>query len=137
MFEGVSDRYNKAGKNLKVSLSIINGQILIKTKLDAYRINNRQLRIDGVPRTILEYLINDRPGEIISSQELRNNLKVPVPNDLREMIRRTGVVGFTRTLFIPVFEKDSLKLYTEIILPNDDVQFLIYELENSTARKMK
>lgn len=121
--------YEDLGSEIEMELSIIDGYIFIDTPLDQFSINDIQLRFDGVPRNIMEYLINNRPSEIITIEELRNNAKIPTSQDLRQIIRKIGFKGFTRCFFIPVFEKDALMVNSKIKLSQAEAQLVIEQFD--------
>ena len=114
--------------DVEMELTIFGGHVFIDTVLDRFEINEIALRIDGNPRLVMEYLIQDRPGEIVSIDEIRNEGKIPTSQNLQQLIRKVGFKGFTRDTFIPVFEKDRLKVVSKIRLSIADARLIINEL---------
>jgi len=114
--------------DVEMELTIFGGHVFIDTVLDRFEINEIALRIDGNPRLIMEYLIQDRPAEIVSIDEIRNEGKIPTSQNLQQLIRKVGFKGFTRDTFIPVFEKDRLKVVSKIRLSIADARLIINEL---------
>lgn len=114
--------------DVEMELTIFDGHVFIDTVLDRFEINEIALRMDGNPRLIMEYLIQDRPGEIVSIDEIRSDGKIPTSQNLRQLIRKIGFKGFTRDTFIPVFEKDKLKVVSKVRLSIADAWLIINEL---------
>lgn len=114
--------------DVEMELTIFGGHVFIDTVLDRFEINEIALRMDGNPRLVMEYLIQDRPGEIVSIDEIRSEGKIPTSQNLQQLIRKIGFRGYTRDTFIPVFEKDKLKVLSKIRLSIADARLIIDEL---------
>lgn len=127
-----SDEYDYEDlDDVEMELTIFGGHIFIDTVLDRFdrfEINEIALRMDGNPRLIMEFLIQERPGEIVSIDEIRSDGKIPTSQNLQQLIRKIGFRGLTRDTFIPVFEKDKLKVVSKIRLSVADARLIINEL---------
>jgi hypothetical protein len=121
--------YEDLGGEVEMELSIFGGFLYIDTPLDRFEINPAELRIDGVPRTVMEYLINERPGERTTIEDIRNGAKIPTSQNLQQMVRKVGFKSSVRDVFIPIFEKDALMVRTHITLPLANARLLIEQLE--------
>lgn len=114
--------------DVEMELSIHDGYLFIDTALDRFEINEIALRYDGNPRLIMKYLIQERPDEMVSIDEIRNEGKIPTSQNLQQLIRKIGFRGFTRDTFVPVFEKDRLKVVSKVKLSVADARLIIDEL---------
>ena len=121
--------YEDLGDEIEMELGILGGFVFIDTPLERLEVNITELRTDGVPRAIMEYLINERPGEVVSISEIRDKAKIPTSQNLQQLIRKMGFKGYTRSIFIPIFRKDEIKVLVNVKLPLLDARLVLDELE--------
>ncbi len=123
-----TDLHKKLRKNVQFRLEIVDGFLYIQTPIERYRVNDRQLRYDGVRRNIMEYLINTKPGCDVTINEIRETAKIPTSQDLRRLAWHVGLTNVLRYMFIPTLKKDLINVATNITVPKHQAVFIIEEL---------
>ena len=124
------------GNDIEMRLSIADGFIFVDTRKDRFKINDTKLRIDGVPRELMEYLINVSPGKTMKIEKLRHEAKIAVPNDLKRLVIRIGFTGSLRCLFVPICKKDEICVTPSIQIPKEHFTLILDEFKNKLLHNL-
>jgi len=119
--------YEDLGDAIEIKLHMIGGWIYIDTPIERKTVNSTELRYDGVPRGILTYVINEHPNEDVSTSDLKK-AKLSTSRDLRQVAIKAGIKGYVKDLFMPVCNKDSIKIVKTVKLKASEAEALIDSL---------
>lgn len=119
--------YRDLGDSIKVELIIIGGWIYIDTPIERKTVNDTQLRYDGAPRNILDFIINKHPNEVVTIFHLIE-AKLSTSRDLRQVAIKANIKGYLRDLFMPICDKNQIKIINKITLRPAEAEALIESL---------
>ena len=119
--------YEDLGDAIEIKLHMIGGWIYIDTPIERKTVNDTELRYDGTPRNILNYVINEHPNEDITILDLIE-AKLSTSRDLRQVAIKAGIKGYAKDLFMPVCDKQNIKIINKRTLNSAEAEALINSL---------
>lgn len=119
--------YEDFDEPIAISLKMVGGWIYIETPIERKTVNSSELRYDGVPRNVLNYVINERPNKTLSSLDLKG-LGLATSRDLRQIAIKAGIKGAIKDYFMPICDMHEIKIITPITIPPNEVELLIDSL---------
>ena len=99
------------------------------------KLTNRQLRYNGVPRTLMEYAILKSPNETVTIFHLEWE-GIKTSRNFSQIAYSAGFSGLVKKHFLPFCGAQGLKIVDKIVLKSADVRQLINDIEQRKARRI-
>jgi hypothetical protein len=111
-------------QGVKFDLEMNEGEIFLNAPYGRFKVNHGQLRVEGNPRLVFDYLINKYPDKLVTTNELKK-AGIALSRDLQQVAIKAGFKQHIRGFFMPVYEKEALQVKPYAYLAIKDAQLLI------------
>lgn len=106
-----------------VELKLIGSWLYLESPIERKAINESALRYDGVPLNVLEFVLQ-HAGELVTIFHLED-AGIKTSRDLRQIALHAGIKGYVRDFFMPVCDKQAIKLLNKVTLKQAEAEALI------------
>lgn len=118
--------YEDLGESVSVELKLIGAWLYLETPIERVAINDKALRYDGTPKTVLEFALNNA-GKIITILDLYE-AGIKTSRNLQQIVTRAGIKGYIRDIFMPECDKYQIKLLNKVSIKPQEAAALIEPL---------
>ena len=115
--------YGDLGDSVDVELKLIGSWLYIETPIERKAINESALRYDGVPLNVLDFVLKNA-GELITIFHLED-AGIKTSRDLRQIALHAGIKGYVRDFFMPVCDKQAIKLLNKVTVKPAEAEALL------------
>lgn len=108
----------------KLELVYEDSYLYILTPLLKLKVNKKPIRSKSFPDIFFSYLVETVKGKVVT----RATCPYPSSRGYDDVCYKAGFKGLTRKLFLPVIDKNNIKLLTEVETPLKNVQIITRQL---------
>lgn len=108
----------------------------IKSPFGKLRVNDKPMLVDRTPYMLFNHLLNISPGRLLTSKIFEDTYGVGTTRNFKEVINKVGMTKNLREYFIPVFEKESVRLFEKRKVTLKEAQLILDELNSKNINAL-